>query len=175
MALSEPFSVGPEQGEVHRNVGLLIVRRPRVYQASFSSRRWWARPSTPITTAIRRCCCLLTTPLALMAHVPALLAWLAAGWYAFYRALRLAMPGQGALLLALAAPGGFHQRGRRTEQHLDGGAVRRRLEPARATAAARRRIARTADLQAAARAADPGCVACGAALARLRGCRGLLR
>ncbi len=39
---------------------------------------------------------LLTTPLALMAHVPALLAWLAAGWYAFYRALRLAMPGQGA-------------------------------------------------------------------------------
>ena len=68
---------------------------------------------------------LLITPLALMAHVPALLAWLAAGWYAFYRALRLAMPGQGALLLALAAPGGFHQRGRRTEQHLDGGAVRR--------------------------------------------------
>ena len=43
---------------------------------------------------------LLTTPLAPMAHVPALLAWLAAGWYAFYRALRLAMPGQGALLLA---------------------------------------------------------------------------
>jgi hypothetical protein len=40
--------------------------------------------------------------LALMAHVPALLAWLAAGWYAIYRALRLAMPGQGALLLALA-------------------------------------------------------------------------
>jgi len=105
---------------------------------------------------------LLTTPLALMAHVPALLAWLAAGWYAFYRALRLAMPGQGALLLALAAPGGFHQRGRRTEQHLDGGAVRRRL-------------ARTADLQAAARAADPGYVTRGAALARLQGCRGLLR
>jgi hypothetical protein len=25
------------------------------------------------------------------------------------------------------------------------------------------------------KAADPGCVACGAALARLRGCRGLLR
>ena len=57
---------------------------------------------------------LLITPLALMAHVPALLVWLAAGWYAFYRALRLAMPGQGAPLLALAAPGGFHQRGRRT-------------------------------------------------------------
>jgi hypothetical protein len=30
MALSEPFSIGPEQGEVHRNVGLLIVRQPRV-------------------------------------------------------------------------------------------------------------------------------------------------
>jgi hypothetical protein len=25
MALSEPFSIGPEQGEVHRNVGLLIA------------------------------------------------------------------------------------------------------------------------------------------------------
>jgi hypothetical protein len=50
---------------------------------------------------------LLTTPLALMAYVPALLAWLAAGWYAFYRALRLAMPGQAVLLLALAAPAVF--------------------------------------------------------------------
>ena len=50
---------------------------------------------------------LLTAPLALMPYVPALLAWLAAGWYAFYRALRLAMPGQGALLLALAAPAVF--------------------------------------------------------------------
>src|SRR5258707_10279692 len=46
-------------------------------------------------------------PLGLMAYVPALLAWLAAGWYAFYRALRLAMPGQGTLLLALAAPAVF--------------------------------------------------------------------
>ena len=174
MVLSEPFSIGPEQGEVHRNGGLLIVRQPRVYQASFSSRRWWGGPRR-LSYSYPPVLLLLITPLALMAHVPALLVWLAAGWYAFYRALRLAMPGQGALLLALAAPGGFHQRGRRTEQHLDGGAVRRRLEPARATAAARRRIARTADLQAAARAADPGCVACGAALARLQGCRGLLR
>src|SRR6266404_4494014 len=174
MALSEPFSIGPEQGEVHRNGGLLIVRQPRVYQASFSSRRWWGGPRR-LSYSYPPVLLLLITPLALMAHVPALLVWLAAGWYAFYRALRLAMPGQGALLLALAAPGGFHQRGRRTEQHLDGGAVRRRLEPARATAAARRRIARTADLQAAARAADPGCVACGAAFARLQGCRGLLR
>jgi arabinofuranan 3-O-arabinosyltransferase len=50
---------------------------------------------------------LLTMPLGLMAYVPALLAWLAAGWYAFYRALRLAMPGPGALPLALAAPAVF--------------------------------------------------------------------
>jgi hypothetical protein len=50
---------------------------------------------------------LLTAPLALMAYAPALLVWLTAGWYAFYRALRLAMPGQGALLLALATPAVF--------------------------------------------------------------------
>lgn len=50
---------------------------------------------------------LLTAPLAILPYVPALLAWLAAGWYAFYRALRLAMPGHGALLLALAAPAVF--------------------------------------------------------------------
>jgi arabinofuranan 3-O-arabinosyltransferase len=50
---------------------------------------------------------LLTAPLALMAYVPGLFAWLAAGWYAFYRALRLAMPGQGALLFALATPAVF--------------------------------------------------------------------
>jgi arabinofuranan 3-O-arabinosyltransferase len=50
---------------------------------------------------------LLTAPLALMPYVPALLTWLAAGWYAFYRALRLAMPGQGTLLFALAAPAVF--------------------------------------------------------------------
>ena len=55
-----------------------------------------------------------------MAHVPALLAWLAAGWYAIYRALRLAMPGQGALLLALARRR-FSSIGRRTKQYLDGG------------------------------------------------------
>ncbi len=50
---------------------------------------------------------LLTAPLALMAYVPALFAWLAVGWYAFYRALRLAMPGRGVLLLSLAAPAVF--------------------------------------------------------------------
>ena len=107
MALSEPFSIGPEQGEVHRNVGLLIVRQPRVYQASFSSRRWWGGPRRLSYSYPPVLLLLLITPLALMAHVPALLAWLAAGWYAFYRALRLAMPGQGALLLALAAPAVF--------------------------------------------------------------------
>ena len=48
---------------------------------------------------------LLTAPLALMAYAPALLAWLTAGWYAFYRALRLAMPGQGALSADRTAPG----------------------------------------------------------------------
>jgi len=125
MALSEPFSIGPEQGEVHRNGGLLIVRQPRCLpsivfeQAVMGAALDAYHYSYPPVLLL-----LLITPLALMAHVPALLAWLAAGWYAFYRALRLAMPGQGALLLALAAPGGFHQRGRRTEQHLDGGDVK---------------------------------------------------
>lgn len=46
----------------------------------------------------------LTAPLALIPYVPALFAWLAASWYAFYRALRLAMPDGGALLFALASP-----------------------------------------------------------------------
>ena len=50
---------------------------------------------------------LLTLPLAFMAYLPALLVWLAAGWYAFYRALRTAMPGQGVRLLALATPAVF--------------------------------------------------------------------
>lgn len=50
---------------------------------------------------------LLTAPLALMPFVPALFAWLAASWYAFYRALRLAVPGQDALLLALATAAVF--------------------------------------------------------------------
>lgn len=49
---------------------------------------------------------LLTAPLAFIPYVPALFAWLATGWYAFYRTLRLAAPGQ-ALLLALAAPAVF--------------------------------------------------------------------
>ena len=47
---------------------------------------------------------LLTVPFALMPYVPALFVWLSASWYAFYRALKLAMPGRSVLLLALAAP-----------------------------------------------------------------------
>jgi Glycosyltransferase family 87 len=50
---------------------------------------------------------LLTAPLAFVPYVPGLALWLVSGWYAFYRALRLAMPGEGALLLALAAPAVF--------------------------------------------------------------------
>jgi hypothetical protein len=47
----------------------------------------------------------LTLPFALIPYVPALGVWLAGGWYAFYRALRLATPN--ALLLALATPAVF--------------------------------------------------------------------
>jgi hypothetical protein len=47
---------------------------------------------------------LLTAPFALIPYVPALFVWVSASWYAFYRALKLAMSGRGVLLLALAAP-----------------------------------------------------------------------
>lgn len=47
---------------------------------------------------------LLSAPFALIPYVPGLFVWLTAGWYAFYRALKLAMPGRGVLLLALATP-----------------------------------------------------------------------
>ena len=47
---------------------------------------------------------LLASPFALIPYVPALFVWLTASWYAFYRALKLAMPGRGVLLLALSAP-----------------------------------------------------------------------
>ncbi len=46
----------------------------------------------------------LTAPLALIPYVPALVLWLCAGWFAFYRALRIAMPEGRTLLLALATP-----------------------------------------------------------------------
>ncbi len=47
---------------------------------------------------------LLTAPFAIIPYVPALFVWLSASWYAFYRALKPAMPRRGVLLLALAAP-----------------------------------------------------------------------
>lgn len=47
----------------------------------------------------------LTLPLAVLPYLPAFGVWLIGGWYAFYRALRLATPN--ALLLALAAPAVF--------------------------------------------------------------------
>ncbi len=47
---------------------------------------------------------LFTAPFALIPYVPALFLWLSASWYAFYRALKLAMPGRNVLLLALASP-----------------------------------------------------------------------
>lgn len=50
---------------------------------------------------------LLTLPFIALPYVPSLAVWLISGWYAFYRALRLAMPGGGALLLALATPAVF--------------------------------------------------------------------
>ena len=48
----------------------------------------------------------LTLPLAFIPYVPALFVWLAATWYAFYRALRLTGHG-GALLLSIATPALF--------------------------------------------------------------------
>ncbi len=50
---------------------------------------------------------LLTLPLAALPYAPALFAWLATSWFAFYAALRAAMPRGGALLLALAVPAGY--------------------------------------------------------------------
>lgn len=50
---------------------------------------------------------LLTAPLAVIPYVPALAAWLIAGWLAFYAALRAAFPARPTLLLALATPAVF--------------------------------------------------------------------
>jgi arabinofuranan 3-O-arabinosyltransferase len=47
---------------------------------------------------------ILTAPLAALPFVPALATWLLAGWSCLVAALRLAMPGRQAMLLALAAP-----------------------------------------------------------------------
>jgi hypothetical protein len=49
----------------------------------------------------------LMAPLALVPYVPALFVWIVAGWFAFYRALRLVMPNGRTLLLALATPAVF--------------------------------------------------------------------
>jgi len=49
----------------------------------------------------------LMAPFALVPYLPGLAIWLISGWYAFYRALRLAMPKGGALLLAAATPAAF--------------------------------------------------------------------
>ncbi len=49
----------------------------------------------------------LTAPLAFMPYIPGLAVWLGAGWYAVYRALRMAMPEGHTLLLALATPAVF--------------------------------------------------------------------
>ena len=49
----------------------------------------------------------LMAPFALAPYLPGLAIWLVSGWYAFYRALRLAMPKGGALLLAAATPAAF--------------------------------------------------------------------
>ena len=47
---------------------------------------------------------LMSAPFALAPYVPALFLWLTASWFAFWRALRAAMPQGGALLFALATP-----------------------------------------------------------------------
>jgi len=48
----------------------------------------------------------LALPFGLLPYLPALGLWLIGGWYAFYRALRLAMPDK-ALIVALATPAVF--------------------------------------------------------------------
>jgi arabinofuranan 3-O-arabinosyltransferase len=49
----------------------------------------------------------LTAPLAALPYIPALIAWTASSWFCFYRALRLAMPGDGALLFSITIPAVF--------------------------------------------------------------------
>lgn len=50
---------------------------------------------------------LLTAPLAALPYLPGLTAWVVASWLAFWRAFRVAMPEQGAALLAFATPAVF--------------------------------------------------------------------
>jgi arabinofuranan 3-O-arabinosyltransferase len=49
----------------------------------------------------------LMAPFAVVPYLPALVLWLVGGWYSFYRALRLAKPKGGAILLAAATPAVF--------------------------------------------------------------------
>ena len=70
----------------------------------------------------------LTAPLAVIPYVPALFAWLIAGWLAFYATLRALLPGRDGLLLALATPAVFinavgGQNGTWTAALLGGGLV----------------------------------------------------
>jgi arabinofuranan 3-O-arabinosyltransferase len=49
----------------------------------------------------------LTLPLAFIPYIPALAVWLVGGWFAFYRALRMALPQGRTWLYALATPAVF--------------------------------------------------------------------
>ncbi len=49
----------------------------------------------------------LTAPLAFLPYIPGFVLWISVSWFAFYRALRLAMPRGRTLLLALATPAVF--------------------------------------------------------------------
>src|ERR1700738_2328957 len=104
MALSEPFSIGlsrakfietSDYGSSSTSCLPSIVFEQAVVGASLDAYHYSYPPVV-----------LLTTPLARVAHVPAPLAWLAAGWDAFLHCVWRCRA-QGALLLALAAPAVF--------------------------------------------------------------------
>ena len=106
----------------------------------------------------------LTPPLGFVPYIPALVLWLSAGWFVFYRALPLALPGGGALLLALATPAVFintiaGQNGTWTA------ALSAASWPPQPPSNARRRVARIAGLQAAAWNFDSGGTCRGTTLA----------
>ena len=85
---------------------------------------------------------ILTAPLAALPYLPGLAAWLIASWFAFYRALRLAMPGRDGAAARARDTGGVRERLWRTERHLDGRAFRRRTLPDRAAPVRRRHAVR---------------------------------
>jgi hypothetical protein len=87
---------------LHRRVGEIYHWRPyHAFQESLVGA--WVSPnyaySYPPVMLV------LGLPFALLPYVPAFALWLIGGWYAFYRALKLATPN--ALLLALATPAVF--------------------------------------------------------------------